>query len=70
MMRPTSTMFRIQPDLTHRASPIETAPVRPNPTNTLHLAPRPYLICHPSLQMTVGFLSLKLVPHPAHANNR
>jgi hypothetical protein len=66
----TSTLFRSQSDLTHRALPLETAPLRYHHTNTLHLTPGSHLIRHPSFQMTAAFLSLKVVSHTAHPITR
>ena len=69
-MPPRSTMFRVQPDLTRRALPVETAPVRPHPTNKLHRVARLHPRSHLLLQMVVESLPLKLVPYPARVNGR
>ena len=61
-----ATLFHVESDLTHRASPLETASVRYHHTNTLPLTPGSRPICHPVFQMTAGFLSLKVVSHTAH----
>jgi hypothetical protein len=61
-----STLFHVQSDLTHRALPLETAPVRYHHTNTLHFAPGSHPICHPLFQVAAKFLSLKVVSHTAH----
>lgn len=66
----TSTLFRSQSDLTQRALPLETAPLRYHHTNTLHLTHGSHSICHPLSQMTAGFLSLKVVSHTAHPITR
>jgi len=63
----SSTMFRVLSDLTRRAWPPETVPVRPNRTNMPHLRTRFHPIDPPSLQTKGGFLSLKVLSHTTPA---